>query len=345
MNLWAWIILIAAALAVFPMAVRAVMSAALQRFDPQWLLGNVASPDQLALRRHIVTTFLHGMAMSLRVGWADSSLDKVIENTSTYEKAFLVEGCCAGLAMAYSLTPWRSVSSLDRFRGKYEQFEFLNVIGLGFGAGLARLLHLRFVSPDAFVSKNLRTLWADGFGFQHTIFLYRKGKGVPAIIRAADALPYEGYFEGVGRALWFLLHSAEFLPTLIEDFPASVVSELVTGYGIAAGFAGCRQLARSFAEASQFPLTLAAHYKVGMLVGLFARSYVDSAAFNSLLHEQGYETILPLITTAANFYHAGLSRGEEYSIWRSSLLEIVASPLLGHNIQTAWPPQPTLVEG
>jgi hypothetical protein len=325
MNRWSIVALVAAFLACLPLLIQGVFSVVLHCFDPRWLLGKEAAQDQMALRLRIVRIFLRAMSITMHVGPTLTSRDTFICSASFYEKPFVVEGSCAGLSLAYSLSPWQTRSSFGRFCAEYRQFEFLQIIGLGFAAGIADILHLRSIPPDQFVPSNLRTLWADGFGFQHTIFLYRRGTGIPAIISRANRVKCEGYFEGVGRALWFLLPSAQSLSRVVGSFPASTAWELAIGYGIAAGFAGCLQLERSFAETGQLPIVLRSEYKIGMLVGLFARNYIDSVAFREMVVNQGFDIILPLVIDAANLYHEAFDHHGDYQIWRERLRHLADS--------------------
>ena len=165
-------------------------------------------------------------------------------------RGFAYEGAGMALAILDRMTPWN--------RGRVQRFldgpggDHLYMVHVGVGWAMARLRkggRRTIASLDPL----LRWLAWDGYGFHEMYFHGGGGHGEDtahrAVARMIDPRPawlegYEGraFDQGVGRCLWFVGGAQpERIVSMIEGFPANRRSDLMSGVGLAATYAGGAQ--------------------------------------------------------------------------------------------------------
>jgi hypothetical protein len=130
---------------------------------------------------------------------------------------------------------------LDRFlAGPGKDHVYMVYVGMGWA--MARLPRFRWSTINA-PDPLLRWLMLDGYGFHQAYF--RTGRYVreqfrdPASPRWAGPYASRAIDQGIGRALWFVGGTDPGLvATMIENFPESRRSDLYSGAGLAATYAG-----------------------------------------------------------------------------------------------------------
>jgi len=170
---------------------------------------------------------------------AEESLEKVPEQF----RGFAYEGAAMGLAILDGLPlpgDWRIVRFLA---GRADRYVYMTYVGVGWAmARLPRFRWSKLTAPDPL----LRWLVLDGYGFHQAYFRTRQyvtkhyqqprlpwpgGRHAWYATRAVD--------QGIGRALWYVAGTDPHLVSeLIDDFPATRRSDLYSGVGLAATYAG-----------------------------------------------------------------------------------------------------------
>lgn len=182
----------------------------------------------------------YGYAMEARDTVAAENL---LEGVPIRFRGFAYEGAGMGFAMLDGL-PLSGSGSVDRFlAGRGADHVYMVYIGVGWA--MARLPRFRWPDIDA-LDPLLRWLVLDGYGFHQAYF--RTARYVHEQYRdpafpwpAHDSPSYAGRAidQGIGRALWFVGGTdADLVATMIEKFPESRRSDLYSGAGLAATYAG-----------------------------------------------------------------------------------------------------------
>lgn len=162
-------------------------------------------------------------------------------------RGFAYEGAAMACTVLDAMRGGRGHRARDLLMGPGQPHIFLTYIGIGFAmARLPRVLWKK-VMPDLTGSDYYPTMsWlaVDGYGFDRAYFA--TGRWVDEQ-RVPAAYPWEGspdYFlravdQGIGRALWFI-HGARVtdVATAVAKFAGSRQSDLWSGVGLAAAFAG-----------------------------------------------------------------------------------------------------------
>ncbi len=173
--------------------------------------------------------------------WAllDARLPALVENLNGVEleyRGFAYEGAAMGLALLDFLTPW-SGRRLEQFlNGPGEAHAYMVHVGAGWA--LARV--------PASIERMKRRLepllcWLalDGYGFHEGFFKWRRyaAGGVPP--KRVMGYGCRAFDQGLGRSLWFVSGAGvRSIPRLIEAFPEKRRSDLWSGVGLAAVYAG-----------------------------------------------------------------------------------------------------------
>lgn len=185
-------------------------------------------------------SFLSGLGDAVETG-SPSATDERLAALPTRYQGFAYEGAAMGFALLDGLLPW-SRRTADFLRGPGEAHVYMAYVGIGWA--MARLP--RPLWPDTSgLDPLLRWLIHDGYGFHQAYFhtdehVHRRvrdhraakktGDGTYAL-RAAD--------QGIGRALWFVGGTdVDRVTRLVEGFPAERRSDLYSGVGLAATYAG-----------------------------------------------------------------------------------------------------------
>nr|AAO25873.1 UnbL [Streptomyces citricolor] len=182
----------------------------------------------------------YGYAMEAR---DTGSAENLLEGVPIRFRGFAYEGAGMGFAMLDGL-PLSGSGSVARFlAGRGADHVYMVYIGVGWA--MARLPRFRWPDIDA-LDPLLRWLVLDGYGFHQAYF--RTARYVHEQYRdpafpwpAHDSPSYAGRAidQGIGRALWFVGGTdADLVATMIEKFPESRRSDLYSGAGLAATYAG-----------------------------------------------------------------------------------------------------------
>jgi Protein of unknown function (DUF1702) len=240
------------------------------------------------------------------------------DDCSAFSRPFTLEGICSGMYLRQQIDPFRKLEPLATFWQRYQDYHFLLTIGLGFAAGMVRPRPSLPTEPGSLLDPRLNSLWLDGFGFAQTIFGYRMGRSM----RPRGEWVTEqrkGYYEGVGRALWFILPAAVDFSSMARDLAPEHVVDLTTGYGIAAGFAGCRDASAAVRQLESFEAKYKADFATGLFIGLFARSYTNHSFLSETLVLQQQPALLEGAKLAGQLYGSLWDQGNTYMEWREAL--------------------------
>ena len=302
-------------LATLPYWLPYALGAVLRRLSVRRLLGGGLQESQAALRVRVVTAFLGGLGDGLR-GFADSAVPPRFE--LPFERPFLVEGMSVGLALARHLKPWTARQAAETFAREHNRYQFLLAIGAGFARGLETPWR---GTPQAYAAgpePRLDALFHDGYGFQCVLRRYPRLTAVHAV---GQKLPVEwqaGFYQGVGRALWFFVPNIQALQRAVVAFPHDCQQHALAGYGVAAGFAGIEELDPACWEAPGESGTRVL-LRTGLVVGLFARYYVDPSYASATLLGQSAEGLLAFVQQSSALYEELWSAGRGYAEFRAEL--------------------------
>jgi hypothetical protein len=280
------------------------------------LVGSQLSTGQRAVRLEVVRTFLDGMAagMLARYPLAQAQL-----NDLDYLSPFRVEGACTGLSLACRLRPWRARRSLTEFLNDNQRYRFLLVLGKGFARGIEATWRGPLHSESKLPPDRLDALYADGYGFQQMVFHYARNASVLNKGLPLEARWRAGFYEGAGRALWFLKKDVNDFLVALSGLPAEFQSECEIGYGIAAGFAGIRQVSQTQFHGSRHDSAQFRNIRVGLVIGLFARYDIDAEYTSSLLRGQDLAGLLMLVEQVHESFLRLWATGFDYYAWRDEL--------------------------
>jgi hypothetical protein len=164
----------------------------------------------------------------------------VLDGSDAMYRGFAYEGAAMGLVLLDSITPWnrsRFQHLLDTPQGDGH----LYMIQIGAGWAIARIPWARrkFERSLARYHPLYRWLALDGYGF-HQGFFYPNDflvkKTAPHGLSPHAARVFD---QGLGRSLWFSQGAnPERIAATISAFPASRHSDLWSGAGLAASYAG-----------------------------------------------------------------------------------------------------------
>jgi hypothetical protein len=271
---------------------------------------------EFATRVHVVRHFMSGLADGIsgrNIGERETGGER-----GSFELPFRNEGICAGLIIAVGLARWNARKQLEEFLRQWQRHVFLLTLGSGFARGAQSFYSNPIVamqkSLPGWVDPKLRTLFFDGLIFQRFIMSYRKR---PSIIFTGLGLQSEqaqGFYQGVGRALWFLLPSPGHFAALLSSLPDKAADTCKTGYGIATGFAGCRSIPHGSLFLYPPVLQESPEFRVGVLVGLFARYYVEPDYVEKLLVDS-CPNLLAKVRATAGLYEALDAEEASYQEW------------------------------
>lgn len=297
--------------------VPAVVSFVIKKLSADKLLGGQQSSEQTELRTKVVSTFLQGMAFGVK-GRFSEDIDQA-SACFDFERPFWLEGLCAGLFLSRLWAPWKAHRSLDLLWQSHHDYHFLLTIGLGFAAGMRPRRKQEGVPiPDRRVEPKLKTLYFNGYAFQQVVFKYLQQPSILHLASSWGAAERYGFYEGAGRALWFLVPDYHQFHSIIGSLPANDAEACMIGYGIASGFAGCQSTGSRWAFANSVPV-YADHLRTGVIVGLFARMYTNPTYLSGLLEQTAGPQLLQTVREARALYEHLWSRGASYDEWLREL--------------------------
>jgi hypothetical protein len=181
------------------------------------------------------TTFIHGYNAAIR-GLTVAAASAELERCPLEVRGFAYEGAAMAYVLLDALVPvhagrWRR---LARGTGAAH----LYMVHVGAGWALARLRRSLPRALDAF-DPELRWLAADGYGFHQGYFAPGRFVAGRAIPRRVHGYALRAFDQGLGRSLWFSnCASPGLVAHAIDDFPPGRRSDLWSGVGLAAAYAG-----------------------------------------------------------------------------------------------------------
>ncbi len=306
----------------------------LEHFDPRILLGFGKDRTAMRVRCEVVGYFLRGLAAG--IFRETPRINQLADDCSAFSRPFTLEGICSGMYLRQQIDPFRKRESLATFWQRHQNHHFLLTIGLGFAAGMARLRPSLPTQRGSLPDPRLDSLWLDGFGFAQTIFGFRMGRSMRPRGDWGTA-QRKGYYEGVGRALWFILPAAIDFSSMARDLAPEHAVDLATGYGIAAGFAGCRDANAALIQLESLETQYKGDFATGLFIGLFARSYTNHSFLSETLSLQQQPALLEGAHRAGELYDSLWDQGHTYMEWREALRNTAIPEL-------AWQRAPLLDE-
>jgi len=310
-------ILAAAVLLVIVLAIALpyLLAFGVRHMPPSRLITGEFSAQQKAVRLQVVTTFLEGMAQGLRMQFP---LRPLPSTDLDFLQPFQVEGACTGLCLACLMRPWRAPRRLTKFLESNQRYRFLLVLGSGFARGIEQSWRGLLRDQPRVPTDRLDALFADGYGFQQMIFHYERNPSVLEQGRMLEQKWRAGFYEGAGRALWFLVPDVKSFTSAISALPAEVRAECEIGYGIAAGFAGIRQVLETQREWAD-GLTQLQNFHLGLVTGLFARYDVNPEYTMAVLQHQDLHALSTLVERVHHLFEDLWARGIDYYAWRDEI--------------------------
>ncbi|MBO1413347.1 DUF1702 family protein [Streptomyces sp. FH025] len=200
------------------------------------------SPAAQEVLETVGRTFLEGYAYAMEAS-VPAEAEQRLEKIPTRFRGFAYEGAGMGFAMLDGL-PVAGRGAVSGFlSGRGADHVYMVYVGIGWA--MARLP--RFCWPDIDrLDPLLRWLVLDGYGFHQAYFrtadyVHRQYREEVFPWPAHDSPSYAGRAidQGIGRALWFVGGTdADLVATMIEKYPESRRSDLFSGAGLAATYAG-----------------------------------------------------------------------------------------------------------
>jgi hypothetical protein len=299
-----------------PLILRAVIRA----LPPAKLLGGGSSDRDFATRARTVSIFLSGLADG--ISGYDPTRRRKYRLLSSFEKPFYFEGACSGLQVGKYIAPWRAAKNFDKFWKQHQRYVFLLTIGSGFAEGLET-----FWTPDVTdgagraavkVDVRLQQMFFDGYAFQKMIFHYLRRPAMVAGGLTLEPTARCGFYEGVGRALWFLEPEFSGFQAAIATLPPDCIAECHVGFGIATGFAGVERVAAGALSTYAPQILASADFQTGLIIGLFARYYTEPDFLEKLLAAE-HAQLLTTVKHAAVLFDELWLRNAGYQEWRNAL--------------------------
>ncbi|WP_433236332.1 DUF1702 family protein [Actinomadura nitritigenes] len=202
---------------------------------------HVKSPESREVLERVGRTFLMGFGEAVEVG-ESQELPARLAQVSPRFRGFAYEGAGMGFAMVDALTFARGRRVREYLRGCGDPHVYMVYIGLGWA--MARLPRARW--PRLPLDPLLQWFVLDGFGFHQAYFRteryvrrHHRDSSFPRPPHDPHGYAYRALDQGIGRALWFVGGAApEVVAELIEGFPPERRSDLYSGAGLAATYAG-----------------------------------------------------------------------------------------------------------
>jgi hypothetical protein len=299
-----------------PLILRAVIHA----LPPARLLGGGGSDRDFGTRVQAVNIFLSGLADG--ISGYDPTKRRQYRLLSSFEKPFYFEGACSGLHMAKYMAPWRAGKNFDKFWNQHQRYVFLLTIGSGFACGLETFWTGAVTDGAERSSKKvdlrLQQMFFDGYAFQKMIFHYLRYPAMLAGGLTLAPVARLGFYEGVGRALWFLEPDFSAFQAAVAALPADCSAECHVGFGIATGFAGVESVAAGALSTYPPQILASADFQSGLIIGLFARYYTDPNFLEQLLAREHVQ-LLSTVKQAAILFDELWQKNVGYQEWRDAL--------------------------
>lgn len=191
--------------------------------------------------------FLTGYAYAAETKYVEDAVER-LEQLPVRFRGFAYEGAGMGFAMRDGLPFGGRLT--EKFLATAKGDEQVYIIYVGIGWAMARLPRMRWAKVTAAATDPLlRWLVLDGYGFHQAYFHTKRyveeqyqELDFPWPGGVAGSYARHGIDQGIGRAMWFIAGSdADLCVNMIEKFEPERHSDLYSGAGLAATYAGGAQ--------------------------------------------------------------------------------------------------------
>lgn len=239
---------------------------------------NIASPDIKTRIEKIGETFVFGYHAAL-INDDNPVLEAQLNTIDLEWRGFAYEGAAMTLALLDLMTPWQKTQRMPRFlQGPGNAHAYMVHVGAGWAMA-------RIPWGMAFFNKLdplLRWLALDGYGFHQGYFAWPKYVSQQQIPDKLTAYQQRVFDQGLGRSLWFSKGAQiQVITALIADFSISRQSDLWSGVGLAAAYAGGVE-----ANALEKLIDLAGYYRPHLAQGAAFAAKTRQRAGNPAEHTE-----------------------------------------------------------
>ena len=195
---------------------------------------DIADPGIKARIEKIGETFVFGYHAAL-IDDGNHALETQLNTVVPELRGFAYEGAAMALALLDLLTPWQA-PRLPRFlQGPGDAHAYMVHVGAGWAMARIPWGWTYFNKLDGL----LRWLAVDGYGFHQGYFNWPQYVTRQQRPEKLTAYQQRVFDQGLGRSLWFSKGAQlELLTAQIESFAPSRHSDLWSGLGLAAAYAG-----------------------------------------------------------------------------------------------------------
>ncbi|NUT50670.1 MAG: DUF1702 family protein [Saccharothrix sp.] len=223
---------------------RRVLTPAMSETKPSVRGFHEKTPESTDLLETVGRMFLTGYGYAAEAR-RPLDVEPLLEELPVRFRGFAYEGAAMGFAVRDGLPFGSRRSVLEFLTGRARDHDYMVYVGVGWA--LARVPRFRWRAVTANVTDDLISwLVHDGFGFHQAYF--HPDEYVHKHYRE-PSFPWPGgrhqwyadhaIDQGIGRALWFVAGTdAEVAANLIDKYPAERHSDLYSGAGLAATYAG-----------------------------------------------------------------------------------------------------------
>ena len=194
-----------------------------------------ATEDVQMRLEQIGAAFLSGYNVALEHD-TQAELASVLNSVELELRGFAFEGAAMGLALFDYLTPWRRTRVSELLGGSGDAHAYMIHVGAGW---VWARLPVNFRRAKARLDPVLGWLAFDGWGFHEGFFHWPKyiaGQPVPKKLSGYERRVFD---QGLGRSFWFVNGgNIELIAQTISNFSADRQSDLWSGIGLAATYAG-----------------------------------------------------------------------------------------------------------
>lgn len=223
---------------------RRVLTPSMSETKPSVRGFHEKTPEATALLETVGRVFLtgYGHAAGSR---RPLDVEPLLEEVPVRFRGFAYEGAAMGFAVRDGLPLGSRRGVAEFLTGRARSHDYMVHVGVGWA--LARVPRFRWPAVTANVTDDLiRWLVHDGFGFHQAYFHpdeyvhehYRE-PSFPWPAEGPSWYADRAIDQGIGRALWFVGGTdPEVVANLIDKFPQERHSDLYSGAGLAATYAG-----------------------------------------------------------------------------------------------------------
>jgi enediyne biosynthesis protein E3 len=226
------------------------------------------SPESRQQLESIGRSFILGYNYALHCDVGDFAIR--LAGIDVVDRGFAFEGAAMAYAIRDVLKPWRESQLAAFMAGSGAPHIYMVHVGAGWalaripvGTGrIQRTLHPLF-----------KWLAFDGFGFHEGYFHHRRAIFERKPPRVLSGYRLRAFDQGLGRSMWFVFGTeVQAITRCITTFPAARQTDLWSGVGLAAAYAGgatkdslqllrsmARQFSRELAQGAAFAAQARAH--------------------------------------------------------------------------------------